>query len=423
MRSGVEMHLTHRERRAHGGAVQEGYRVGEPGYRRITVALFAAGVATFALLYSTQALLPDLARAFGISAAQSTLSLSVTTVGLGVALLVAGPLSEVLGRTRLIHLSLGVSAVVALGCAVAPGWHVLLGLRLVQGITLAGLPAVATAYLREELHPGTHARAAGLYIGGTALGGMTGRLVAGGGADVLDWRWALAAIAVVGLACAVVVRLLLPASRNFRAAPARADHLVEMTKRALSDRGLLALYAIGACSMGAFVAVYNAMGFRLTSAPFSLGLGAAGLVFLVYPIGSVSSAVAGRLADRFGRRSVVPIGCLITAAGIALTLPASLPVVVLGLAVMTAGFFVVHGVASGWVPGRAHAGGIAAGQAASLYLFAYYLGSSVFGSLSGRAWSAGAWPAVVVLALVLVAVTGLLAVVLRRLPSLDPARR
>jgi YNFM family putative membrane transporter len=417
------MHLTHREGRAHGGAVQEGYRVGEPGYRRITVALFAAGVATFALLYSTQALLPDLARAFGISAAQSTLSLSVTTVGLGVALLVAGPLSEVLGRTRLIHLSLGVSAVVALGCAVAPGWHVLLGLRLVQGITLAGLPAVATAYLREELHPGTHARAAGLYIGGTALGGMTGRLVAGGVADVLGWRWALAAIAVVGLACAVVVRLLLPASRNFRAAPARADLLVEMTKRALSDRGLLALYAIGACSMGAFVAVYNAMGFRLTSAPFSLGLGAAGLVFLVYPIGSVSSAVAGRLADRFGRRSVVPIGCLITAAGIALTLPASLPVVVLGLAVMTAGFFVVHGVASGWVPGRAHAGGIAAGQAASLYLFAYYLGSSVFGSLSGRAWSAGAWPAVVVLALVLVAVTGLLAAVLRRLPSLDPARR
>src|SRR4051812_17942106 len=401
----------------------EGYRTGEAGYRRISVALFAAGVATFALLYSTQALLPEFPRAFGVSAAQSTLTVSLTTIGLGVALLAAGPLSEVVGRTRLIHASLTASAVVALACAAAPTWEVLLGLRLLAGITLAGLPAVATAYLREELHPGTHARAAGLYIGGTALGGMTGRLVAGGVADVLDWRWALAAIAVVGLACAVVVRLLLAASRNFRAAPARADHLVEMTKRALSDRGLLALYAIGACSMGAFVAVYNAMGFRLTSAPFSLGLGAAGLVFLVYPIGSVSSAVAGRLADRFGRRSVVPIGCLITAAGIALTLPASLPVVVLGLAVMTAGFFVVHGVASGWVPGRAHAGGIAAGQAASLYLFAYYLGSSVFGSLSGRAWSAGAWPAVVVLALVLVAVTGLLAVVLRRLPSLDPARR
>src|SRR3954452_1569347 len=229
MRSGAEMHLTHREGQAHGGAVDEGYRVGEPGYRRITVALFAAGVATFALLYSTQALLPDLARAFGISAAQSTLSLSVTTVGLGVALLVAGPLSEVLGRTRLIHLSLGVSAVVALGCAVAPGWHVLLGLRLVQGITLAGLPAVATAYLREELHPDTHARAAGLYIGGTALGGMTGRLLPGAVAEELGWRWAPLAVGLLALGCAVVVRVLLPPSRHFVPAPARLPDLLTMS--------------------------------------------------------------------------------------------------------------------------------------------------------------------------------------------------
>jgi hypothetical protein len=97
-----------------------GYRPGEPGYRRIAVALFAAGVATFALLYSTQALLPELARAFSVSAARSTLSLSATTAGLGAALLAAGPVSEVLGRTPLIRLSLLASACVALACAFAP---------------------------------------------------------------------------------------------------------------------------------------------------------------------------------------------------------------------------------------------------------------------------------------------------------------
>ncbi|MCW3817872.1 MFS transporter [Micromonospora sp. DR5-3] len=402
---------------------QEGHRAGEAGYRRVSAALFAAGMATFALMYSTQALLPELADAFSVSAAQSTLSLSLTTAGLAVALLVAGPLSEVLGRTRLIHFSVTVSAVVALACAFAPGWHVLLGLRLVQGVALAGLPAVATAYLREELHPDTHARAAGLYIGGTALGGMIGRLVTGGIADAAGWRWALVGIALVGLGCAAVVRLTLPPSRNFVPAPARVDHLLAVTRRAVSDPGLLALYAIGAAAMGAFVAVYNAMGFRLISAPFHLGLGAAGLVFLVYPVGTVSSAVAGRLADRFGRRTVVPVGCLITVAGLLLTLPGSLPVVVLGLAVLTAGFFVVHGVASGWVPTRAHAGGAASGQAASLYLFAYYLGSSVFGSLAGRAWSGGAWAGVVFLALALLLVASLLAIWLRHTPSLDPSRR
>ncbi|WP_052720602.1 MULTISPECIES: MFS transporter [Actinoplanes] len=389
------------------------YRAGEPGYRRVSVALFAAGVATFALLYSTQALLPELSAAFGVTPAQSAWSLSLATIGLGVALLITGPLSERFGRTRLIHLSLGLSSLVGLACAVAPGWHMLLGLRLLQGITLAGLPAVATAYLREELHESTHARAAGLYIGGTALGGMTGRLLTGTVAEAFHWRWALAAVAGVGLLCAIAVALLLPASRHFVPRPGHA-----VSRRALTDPALLRLYAIGACAMGAFVAVYNAMAFRLTSEPFLLGAGAAGAVFLVYPMGSISSALSGRLADRYGRRAVMPVGAAVFAAGLLLTVPDNLPLTVVGLAVMTAGFFCVHGVASGWVPVRAHAGGVPAAQAASLYLFAYYAGSSVFGSLAGTAWTLGAWPAVVAMSAVFVAISGLLATGLRRIPVL-----
>ncbi len=252
---------------------------------------------------------------------------------------------------------------------------------------------------------------------------MTGRLVTGPIADVADWRWALAAVAAVGLVFAIAVALLLPASRNFTSAPARIGHLVSMTRRSLADPALLALYAVGACSAGAFVAVYNAMGFRLTSAPFDLALGVAGLIFLLYPVGTLGSIVAGRLADRFSRRAVVPVGCLVTVAGILLTLPDVLALLVIGLAVMTAGFFAVHGVASGWVPARAHAGGVASGQAASLYLFSYYLGSSVFGTVTGRAWTVAAWPGVVLLSSGLVLVTGLLAVWLRRTPSLDPLLR
>ena len=402
-------------------AAAEGYQAGQPSYRRIAVALFAAGVATFALLYSTQALLPELARQFSVSAGQSTLSLSLTTAGLGVALLVAGPASEVLGRTGLIRFSVIASGLVALACAAAPSWSWLLILRLAQGIALAGLPAAATAYLREELHPDTYSRAAGLYIGGNALGGMTGRLLTGAVADVAGWRWALASVALLGLLCAGLVAVTLPASRNFTPAPARPGHLARMLKGAVADPGLLALYGIGACCMGAFVAVYNVMGFRLTSAPFGLSVGTAGLVFLVYAIGTASSAIAGRLAERFSRRAVVPVGCLVAAAGVLLTLPDSLSSIVLGLAVMTAGFFAVHGVASSWVPVRAHAGGVASAQAASLYLFAYYLGSSVFGNLAGHAWTAGGWPAVVIASLSLLGVSGLLAAWLRRTPALAAA--
>lgn len=396
-----------------------GFRLGDPEYRRISVALFAAGLATFALLYSTQPLLPELVTAFGVTAAQSTLSLSLTTVGLGTALLVAGPLSEVRGRTPLIHASLTASSVIGLVCSAAPGWGALLVLRLLQGAALAGLPAVATAYLREELHPSVQARAAGLYIGGTALGGMSGRVIAGFVGEHAGWRWSLAAIAALGLACALAVRLLLPASRGFAPAPARLGHLAGLMRGALTDRALLGLYAIGASAMGVFVAVFNTAAFRLSSAPFHLGLGAVGLVFLVYPVGTVSSTLAGRFADRHSRRAVLAVGAAVFAGGLLLTIPDRLPVIIVGLAVMTGGFFAVHGIASGWVPARAYAAGLAPGPAASLYLFAYYLGSSVVGSLSGVAWSAAGWLGVMVLTVSLVAVVGVLSQYLRRVPPID----
>ena len=230
------------------------------------------------------------------------------------------------------------------------------------------------------------------------------------------------ATALVGLACAVLVRATLPASRGFEPVPADPRRLLAMTRTALSDPALLALYAIGGTMTGALVAVYNAVGFRLTAAPFSLGLGAASLVFLVYPLGSLSSAWFGRLADARGRRSVIPIGVVIAVIGVLLTLADSLPLIGLGLAVLIVGFFAVHGIASGWVPVRAHAVGTSASQAASLYLVSYYLAFSVFGTLAGLAWTHAHWPGVVVLALALLAVTGVLTRVLWRTPALVPGQ-
>jgi YNFM family putative membrane transporter len=384
------------------------------------MALFAAGLATFAMLYSTQPLLPELARAFDVSPAHSAYTVSLATLGLGVALLIAGPASEVFGRTRLMRWSVAAAAAIGVLCALAPSWPALLVLRGVQGVALAGLPAVAMAYLREEVHEASHARASGLYVAGTAVGGMTGRLMAGGLADLGGWRAALGGIAVLGVGCAVLVGFLLPASRNFVPAPPSPRPLLHQTIRVLADPALLALYGIGATAMGAFVAVYNATGFRLAEAPYGLGPGLAGLVFTVYLVGSAASAYAGRLAGRFGRRAVVPIGCLVTIAGVAITLASPLPLVIVGLAVMTAGFFAVHGVASGWVAVRAHTGGGGTGQAASVYLFVYYLGSSVFGGLAGTAWTRAGWPGVVVEAAALLVVTLLLTLLVRRIPSRLP---
>ncbi|WP_235499332.1 MFS transporter [Janibacter sp. Soil728] len=400
----------------------EGHLPGTPEYRRVVWSLFAAGTATFVLLYSTQSLLPDFTRHFGVSSESATLTISLTTLGLGCGLLIAGPLSDVVGRTRLIHLSLLASVLVGLASALAPTWTSLLVLRFASGFVLAGLPAVATAYLREELHPSSQARASGLYVGGTAFGGMFSRLLAGAGAEVGGWRWGIGATVALGLACAVVVRVWLPPSRGFVAVPGNPRALLAMTRNALTDRGLLMLYAIGGCVLGAMQAPFNIVGFRLTEAPFHLGLGLASLVFLVYPLGTISAAWFGRLADRHGRRAVVPVGAGIAAVGVLVTIPDHLVTLVIGLALVVIGFFAVHGIASGWVPMRAHAGGASASQAASLYLFTYYLGSAVFGTIAGLAWTHQQWPGVVALSLVLLAATAGLTILLRRTPSLVPGQ-
>ena len=374
-----------------------GYQVGEPGFRRAATAVFLAGIAVFTTLYAPQALLPELARSFGVSPASSTLVISISTAALAVGLLVLGPVSDRRGRTGILHASLAAAALLAVLIALAPAWWVLLVLRGLQGFALAGLPAVAVAYLREELHPATSSRAIGLYVSGTALGGLSGRLISGFLTEVGGWRTALAGVAAVAVACAVAVRLLLPPSRRFTPVVRRGP-LARQLARAFTDPALLALYGIAALLMAGNVAVYNAATFRLEAAPYALSPALVGLVFLAYLLGSASSPAAGVLAERFGRRLVVPAAVGVMAAGIALTLPAPLWCVVLGLCVLTVGFFAAHGVASGWVAARAQLGGRAVGQAASLYSFWYYVGSSVGGTLAGRAWQDAGWPGVVLLA-------------------------
>ncbi|WP_409483925.1 MFS transporter [Arsenicicoccus dermatophilus] len=400
----------------------QGHRPGSAAYRRITVALFLGGLATFATIYTTQPLLPELARVFGLSPARSALSVSATTLALGASMLAVGPSSETLGRTRVMHASLLASSLVTVATALAPGWHLLLALRVLLGVAVAGLPGVAVAYLREEVDPSAASRAAGLYIGGTALGGMAGRFVTGGIADLAGWRWAIAAVGLMSLGCAVAVRVLLPPSRRFTPAPLPLGELLAMTRRMATDPVLLALYGIAFCSMGAFVSAFNAMGFRLAAAPYGLSVGVAGLVFAVYAPGSVASARAGRMADRHGARVVVPIALTTFGSGLAITLATPLWLVVAGLSVVSVGFFAAHGVASGWVAERAVRVGRGTAQATSLYLFAYYLGSSVCGTVAGAAWSAGGWPLVVAWTGGLVLVAVVLALWLRRVPVLavDP---
>ena len=377
-------------------AVDSRMAPGGPGYRRMSLALFLAGVATFALLYSTQALLPLVSTDFGVSASEASWTVSAATGVLALFVLPMSALSERFGRRTLMTASLAVAVTVGLLVPFAPSIGALVVLRAVQGAALAGLPASATAYLAEEVRPKALITAIGLFVAGNSVGGMSGRVITGWVAQEWGWRVAVATIGIIAVACAVAFRLLLPAPKHFTPGSLRPGVLARTVRDHLANPLLRRLYAIGALFMMVFGGVYTVIGYRLTEAPFSLPQGIIGSIFLVYLVGTVSASTAGRLVARLGRRGSLYLAGGTTTAGLLLSLADSLPLVLLGLVLITAGFFAGHAVASSSVSHTAKQG---RAQASALYQSAYYIGSSAGSTLGAIAFHAGGWAGTVTLGL------------------------
>ena len=377
---------------------QPAISAGTPAYRALTLAMLFAGFSTFSLLYAVQPLLPLFAAQYRLSAEGASLAVSLATGPLAVGIVVAGLASDRFGRRPLMVAAMTAAGALTLLAALAPGWTGLLAARLLTGVALAGVPGVAMAYVAEEVDAASVGSAMGLYIAGSALGGMGGRLAASLLADVAGWRWALAAVGLAGLAMAEAFRRLAPPSRRFVARAAHPRHALADLAALLRDPAMPLLYAEGFLLMGMFVTLYNYAGFRLALPPYSLGQAAVGAVFLLYILGSWSSAWFGARAGRLGRRRVFWQPVVLTLAGAALTAARPLPLVIAGIALATIGFFGGHSIASAWVGRRA---GERRGAGAAWYLFFYYLGSSVLGSLGGVAWTRAGWPGVTGFCLVL----------------------
>ncbi|MFF5975959.1 MFS transporter [Streptomyces sp. NPDC012769] len=380
---------------------------GAPGYRRMSLALFAAGVAAFALLYSTQALLPAVSAEFGATASAASWTVSAATGALALCVLPLSALSERFGRRSTMTVSLAVAVVVGLLVPLAPNLESLVALRAVQGAALAGVPASAMAFLAEEVRPKALIAAIGLFVAGNSIGGMSGRIVTGWVAQLWGWRAALAAVGLLAVVCALAFRALIPKARHFTPGSLDPRALGRTVRAHLADPLLMRLYAIGALFMTVFGAVYTVIGYRLVEAPFSLPQGVVGSIFLVYLVGTASSAAAGGLVARLGRRGALYLAVSTTAAGLLLSLADALTAVLAGLVLITAGFFAGHAVASSSVSRTAKTG---RAQASALYQSAYYLGSSAGGTLGAIAFHAGGWAGTVLIGLV--AVLGVVSVTL-----------
>jgi MFS transporter, YNFM family, putative membrane transport protein len=355
----------------------------------------------FAVMYSTQAILPELAREFDVSAAEAGLTVSVVIVVLAAGAWLWGPLSDRWGRKRTLVLASALVAAPTLASALAPSFEVLLACRALQGLCMPGLLTVGAPYVVEVFTPALGGRAMGIYIAALVCGGIVGRVGIALATSLVGWRWAIGALSLLPAAGAVLMARTLEEAPRHEITTSRWAAV----KRLVRNHGLQQATASASALFFAFVGVFSFVTFRLEGKPFGWGQAAGSLVFLAWGFGALGPA-AGTVADRAGWRAVAVGALACGAVAVALSLPATPLTLLPALGLLAAAMFC--GVTAAQL-GTATSTTADRGVASALYFSVYYACGALGGYLPGLAWERWHWAgvvaaclAVIVLALALV---------------------
>ena len=354
---------------------------------------FLFGAASmFATMYSTQAILPELGREFGVSAAASGLSISVLIVSLACGAWLWGPASDRIGRRRSLVLASALLIVPTALLALAPTFEALLVVRAAQGLCMPGLLTVGVPYIAEVFVPRLGTRAMGLYLAALVVGGLVGRLGVALVTAELGWRAGVGMLTLMPLAATIVMRRSLPPD-----AAVPSKHRIDRATLAglLRNRTLVGATLAGSGLFFGFVAAFSYVDYRLQGPPFSLSPTAASLIFVLWLAGGIGPS-AGRIAGSVGWRRVATTALGLSAVGLGLTLVPALPALVAGLALFAVANFA--GVTSTQL-GVAESSRTDRGAASAVYYSTYYLAGALGAYAPGLAWRVFGWDGVVGLAL------------------------
>jgi predicted MFS family arabinose efflux permease len=368
--------------------------------RRLAVAI--NGFCTFLNLYSPQALLPELSREFGASAAQISTIMTASTLAVALTAPVTGAIADVFGRKRVIVLALFAVSLPTVMITLAADAHGIALWRFVQGLFLPAIFAVTVAYIGDEWPPQEVAGVAGVYVTGASLGGFAGRMVPGALADLIGWRYAFDLLAVMTFAAAIVVLVILPREKRFVRSRGFADSAAQMVRH-LRNPQLVATNAVGFGTLFNFIATFTYISFHLAAPPYNFSSTLLGGLFFTYLGGTVIAPWTGRFIARFGRRNFV-LGILAAwVGGAALLLAPQLWLLLAGLLICATCGMLCQTVSTGYITLTAKEG---RSSAVGLYVTCFYAGGSMGAFLPGLTWASGGWPATVAMLIAMQLVMG-----------------
>jgi MFS transporter, YNFM family, putative membrane transport protein len=375
----------------------------EPPRLGALVTLFLAPAFIFANMYTTQAILPVLSRDFHISAPAAGLTVSLLVLAVAFGSLFYGPLSDRIGRKRVMVGASFLVLIPTLLCGFAPNFAVLVVLRAMQGLLMPGLTSVAIPYVNEEFEGKGRGLAMGIYVSGLTLGGLFARVGSAALTGLYDWRIAMEVFALPTLIAALFMWRFLPETNSGKnmeiRAKSRPGAFLRQVARDmlfhLHNRRLVGAFVIGFTLFFGFIGTFTYLPYYLTGPSFRLPTVTLGLVYLLWLTG-VFSPAAGTIAGRIGTRRAIAFSMGLAAIGLLITLIPILPIVIFGLGLLALGMFSTVAAVNLYLGEQATT---AKGTAASMYLSLYYFGGSFGAVLPGLALIWAGWPGVALLCL------------------------
>ncbi|PDT50400.1 MFS transporter [Sinorhizobium fredii] len=340
-------------------------------------------------LFATQAILPSLQRQFEVSRATMGFAVNASTFGMAVAGLAVGIFGRSLDRRNGIWVSLALLAVPTALLSVTRDIALFACLRVAQGLCMATAFTLTMAYLTEHFPAERATGALAAYVTGNVASNLFGRILSAAVADVGGLSINFMTFALLNLAGAALVWTTL--KRTERMMPDERMRSANGSWQAvLGNRPLLNMLAVGFLLLFVFIGTYTYVNFQLVElglSPMQLGL-----VYFVFLPSLLTTPFGGLIARRIGAGPGIILTLSVAILGLCALLATSLPVVLVGLALIAIGTFLAQALATSQV-GRITATEKAAASGA--YLASYYAGGLIGSLVIGQVYDRFGWSAAV----------------------------
>jgi MFS transporter, YNFM family, putative membrane transport protein len=343
-------------------------------------------------LFAAQAILPSLAKVYGVSPAAMGLAVNASTLGMAISGLAVSLFSRRIDRRRGIVASLVLLAIPTALLAWAPDLMTFAALRIAQGLCMAAAFTLTLAYLGEEYSAADAASAFAAYITGNVASNLVGRLISAGVAEQLGLAASFYVFAALNLAGAALVFFAIHRTPPMTAMAPTGRTPFQAWRMHFGSPQLRAAFGIGFCILFAFIGTFTYVNFVLARSPLSVGAMQLGLVYFVFLPSIFTTPLAGRAITKLGNRGALLRGLAIAGAGLVLLIVPNLPAVLLGLTLVAIGTFLAQAVATGFVGRTAQSD---RGAASGLYLASYFAGGLAGSAVLGQLFDRFGWLACV----------------------------